>query len=135
MAKVKTARGETIDIDELIDSASRPIVKQANSTIAPKVEPKKKALNMRGHRPTPVAAPPAQAPAQKAQVAKAPAASFSGGTATSLADLTGVKIDKQKYTKGKGKGEVNPDDTLNEILSDLKATTKDVTGIKDEPLA
>lgn len=137
VSHVTTSRGHSLNMDELIDAANTPLVKQPFSEIAPKPEAKKKPLNMRGHRPTMATAQPVVevAPAVQAPAEKAPAASFTEtGTGTTLADVTGVKIDKQKFTKGKAKGEVDPNNTLTDILTDLAASTKDTTGMKDEPL-
>jgi hypothetical protein len=130
---VVSARGEKINMSDLIDRAKRPLnIKQAASEVTPRVIPKK-AINVRGHRPSGAAPVILDQPIVKEVLPKAPASSFTeDGKATSLADLTGIKIDKARFTKATKKGDVDPNAELDAILNNLEATTKDTSGMKDE---
>jgi len=99
---VTTARGEGLNIDDLIAKSKRPIgVMEEKSTVKKQKVPGKTPINVRGFQPAQGEAKPqeaAQAPAVEA--APAPKAAFNDGNdASSQADLTGIKVKKRVSTK------------------------------------
>ena len=110
-------------MDELISKSTRP-AKQPGSEI--KAKPKPVPLNaVRGFMPKQVDETVVDETVSESVKA------VSVDTTKSIAELTGIRIDEQKFTKGKKKGEINTEETLNTILTELTENTKDATGVKE----
>ena len=119
---ITTARGESLNLDDLIAKSKRPIgVQEQNSTIKKKPDPtKRKPLNVRGFVP-------AQGEAKTPKVAeeglrldppaKAPVSAFKKGEeAKSVADMTGIRVEKKATTK---KPDVPAAEAASEALGDI----------------
>jgi hypothetical protein len=129
---VTTARGEALNMDELIMQAERPIgFKDAKSEVKPKVLPKRVPINVRGYAPEQGEARVPEMPqevsnALDARQSKTPRrVTIMPGKAESMADLTRIRIDKPKFTKEvpKGGAEAASEAVLDNILGDLSQDT------------
>lgn len=118
---VTTARGDGLNIDDLIAKSKRPIgTKEEKSTIKKrKVPGGRKPLNVRGFQPaqgeakTPVREDTTEAPAPQ----EAPVAAFNDGKkASSEADITGIKVKKRATTR---KPNVPAEEAASETLGDI----------------
>jgi len=121
---VTTARGEGLNIDDLIAKSKRPIgVKEEKSTVKKQKVPGKTPINVRGFQP-------AQGESKPHEASKAPAvettpvakAAFNDGKdASSQADLTGIKVKKRVSTrKPTGTAEEAASDALGDIITGLE---------------
>lgn len=124
---VTTARGDGLNIDDLIAKSRRPIgTKEEKSTIKKrKVPGGRKPLNVRGFQPAQGEAKPQEAstPAVVTKAAPAPAAAFNDGKeASSQSDLTGIKVKKRASTK---KPTGTAEDASNAVLSDITSSLED----------
>lgn len=150
---VTTARGEILNMDQLKTQATMPIAekKQPGREIKRKAEPKRKPLNVRGYLPQ---VGEAKAPELSDEVRTAMEskkvkptsstirASFADdGEAKSLADVTGIKVDKPSAaTKQKVKAALENEkrpaeaasETLGDILSELEETNPKAVEAADE---
>ena len=123
MAKgmVTTARGQIINMDALIESSRRPLSSNKKNDIKQNTPKKEKPLNMRGYIPSQGKATPPELPEEmkKALAARQENSSKSNNPLykeQTLADQTGVKIDKPKRLKSKPS---NPEQASNEVLSEI----------------
>ena len=128
--QVTTARGEVINMDELKRNANkRPMTAEEKAAMKDEVKPRKrpkKAINVRGNMPVkgeakaPEPKPkkePKPAPVEEKEFDKNP----DGKT---VADYTGIKVDKPVRLKGKVENPVEEaDNTLNDIMGELEANT------------
>ena len=122
---VTTARGENLNLDELIAKSRRPPgLKEANSEIKKRPDPaKRKPINVRGFQP-------AQGTAQvrrpehverKEEAIEDTVPVSEVKNETPLADLTNIKVEKKPTTKKPdGSATEAASETLNEIMGDLK---------------
>ena len=143
---VTTARGETLNMDELKNKANLPLAKskQKNSTIKPKVKPKK-ALNVRGYVPAQgehVMAPMSKEVEQRIEFIESSeggktiahdtippiAAHSKTGTAETLADVTAVKVTATPDAIKRKNAELaqeeiseESNEALEDILNDLES--------------
>ena len=143
MAKgwVTTARGESLNLDQLITDSKRPLdAKDEKTEVKKRVIKKRKPLNVRGFRPgAGEAAVPDMPKEMKERVAKktrkvAPprkVAFKEGGVAENYADLTGVKVvpteeaiqrRKAQIAKSEDKTLDEENRELNEIMEELDDT-------------
>ncbi len=132
---VTTARGKELNLDELIAKAKKPInAGDLKNTVPQAPAPARTAVNVRGFTPSAGTAPKtvavAAAPEAPKVESKAPPSAYTGGEATSVADMTGIKVNQVKYLKDK-----KPKDpqavahaALGEVLGELQAITNDVSG-------
>ena len=117
---VTTARGEGLNIDDLIAKSKRPIgTKEAKSEIKKRKVPGRKPLNVRGFQPAQGEAKPHGEPTPAAETPETPApvAAFNDGEeAASTADITGIKVKKRASTK---KPNVPAEEAAGEALGDI----------------
>ena len=136
---VTTARGEALNLDQLITESKRPPgAKDENTEIKKRVIPQaRRQLNVRGYKPSGGVTVPEMPEEMKAQMEerkqKQPAAPRKvayreGGVAESYADLTGVKlkvtkeaVERRDARKAKERNEFPEvkDEALDEIMEDL----------------
>lgn len=146
---VMTARGEVLNLDELIAKANAKMVKMPASEVKKKKISKRKPLNVRGYAPVSGEAKVPQMPenvkqeienrerhrvaAVRAQQHREMASSFNdAGTAESMADITGLKMEVTQAAVLREKtrresGIVAPEassEALNEILSELASDNR-----------
>jgi len=136
--QVTTARGDILNLDLLIEQSKRPIgYKEPKSEVAPRPSMKKRVpINVRGFSPSTdgmkVPEMPAEIRANLPATAKpATPSAFRRAddkTAQSLADLTGVRVDKPKHVRVAAEGEpgMAPADyaqsvALSDIMGGLQA--------------
>lgn len=121
---VTTARGEGLNIDDLIAKSKRPIgVTEEKSTIKkPNAPSKRKPVNVRGFRPAHGEAQPRNATATAEETPARKAASSGGKTAVSQADLTGIKVKKRASTKKPTGTAEDASDALGDIITGLEDT-------------
>lgn len=122
---VTTARGDGLNIDDLIAKSKRPIgVKEENSTIKKrKIPGGNKPLNVRGFQPAQGEAKPQEVESVASIKEKpAPKAAFNDGKeANSQADLTGIKVKKRASTKkSTGTAEEAASEALGDIMTGLE---------------
>ncbi len=154
---VTTARGESLNIDQLITNAKRPPgLKEENTEIKKRKIVKRRAINVRGFKPgVGEAEPPEMSAEMKEQMEarnkRVPApvqkvAYREGGVAESYADLTGVKLKVTEEAKQRQKARIakeldkrpdeldaEKDETFDEIMEDLSAHDADVEPEKPAP--
>lgn len=135
---VKTARGEWLNLAELMDKSNAPFRPDPTAQITPRAAPKK-VLNVRGHRPGGIEAPSESAHAamrgeQVVVTEKTTTTTKKAAPAKSLADRTAIKVEVDT-SKGTRKGLDGANAALNEILGDLKASTKNADGYKDDEVS
>lgn len=142
---VTTARGESLNLDQLITDAKRPIdAKDEHTEIKKRVIPKRKPLNVRGFRPGAGEASAPDVPEEmRVRIAKKTrkptpprkVAYREGGVAENYADLTGVKlkptegaVQRRKAMLAKANDEpvVESKDELGEIMDELDTSEKPV---------
>lgn len=128
---VVTARGEVMNLDQLIMKASRPLkAEDKTATTTPRELPQKKApLNIRGFvPPTDGKAPELTEEVKRAMEDKAPVSPFDPPPGLTQADLTGVRVERAVYLKQKAQ-EITPGTdmrnyaetvALNEIVGQMK---------------
>lgn len=131
---VFTARGQPLNLDELISRQKKP-VNQADlkGTVKKQVKPQRMPVNVRGFQParTDTASPdaPVIAIAEEAQAPQ------EIKNTRSIADMTGVTVDAPRYMKNKGKAknlnEVT-DAALSEVLHEIEAVAKNTDGVPDK---
>lgn len=132
---ITTARGNSLNLDMLIEQAKRPLgMKESKSEIKKTPVPKRRPVNVRGFVPAQGEAEIPEVPEDiKEELAKREAAKVKssyrradGGKAQSMADLTGIRLDKPKYLKKEDLEGKKPteqaEETLNDILGDLNAS-------------
>lgn len=123
---VTTARGDGLNIDDLIAKSKRPIgTTEEKSTIKKQKVPGKTPINVRGFQPAQGEAKPQEVTeAAPAKATPAHKAAFKDGKeASSQADLTGIKVKKRASTKKPtGTAEEAASDALGDIVSDLEAS-------------
>ena len=135
---VTTARGDSLNFDDLVAKSKRPIgLKEEKSTIKKKPDPsRRKQLNVRGFRPAQGESKLPEATAVPEQVAeqKAPISAYNDGKeADSLADVTGIKVKKKATTKKPDKPAVEAaSDALGDILGDIEASNPNSVAAADE---
>lgn len=121
---VTTARGEKLNLDQLIMDRKKPIgFKETKSEIKAKVKTRKP-INVRGFVPARGDAPAPIVPDAPEVVAKEipmPRRSFAQGEASRLADLTGIRMDKAKHLKER------TSDPLAAAAAEADAIMKDLT--------
>ena len=143
MAKgwVTTARGESLNLDQLITDSKRKLdAKDENTEVKKRVIKKRKPLNVRGFKPGAGEAPAPEMPEQmREKVAKRSRKSppprkvafRDGGVAESYADLTGVKLvptegavqrRKEMIAKSEDKVLEEENKELEEIMDELDDT-------------
>ena len=128
--QVTTARGDVINMDELKRrQTQRPLTAEEKAAMKDEVKPRKrpkKAINVRGNMPK---RGEAEAPTSKTKRAPAPAPveekEFDKNPdGKTVADYTGIKVDKPVRLKGKVENPVEEaDNTLNDIMGELEANT------------
>lgn len=118
---ITTARGQVINMDALKESSSRPLSSPNKNDIRKTQQKKPRALNVRGYMPSQGKATPPELPdeiketlAARDRIAKNPNASQY--KTKTMADITGVRIDKPKRHKSKT---ANPEQASNEVLSEI----------------
>ena len=155
MAKgwVTTARGEQLNLDQLILDSKRPLnaPKEQKSEVKKRVIPKRRPINVRGYKPDGGQAKVPEMPeemkarmaqridAKKASTQERKVAYRDGGVAETYADLTGVKlkpteaaVERAKARMTKSMDEVPEqaaepkDEALEEILEELEGHDEDV---------
>lgn len=138
---VYTARGESLNLDMLIEQAKRPIgLKEAASEITKREVPKRTPINVRAFAPKAGDAKVPEVPKEiqdelakaKQQSAKPMKSAYrraDGGAAQSVADLTGVRISEPKHVKPVQDGEEGVDPktyaeqvALGQILNELEVS-------------
>jgi len=151
MAKghVMTARGEMLNLDELMAKANSTMVKMPASEIKKKKISKRKPLNVRGYSPVSGEAKVPQMPenvrqevenrerqrvdAVRTQQHKEMASSYNdGGKAVTMADITGLKMKVTEAAMTKEKARRNTgavpseasNEALNEILQELSSDNR-----------
>lgn len=114
---VITARGEVLNMDQLIADAYAPIRKVEHSTVKEQVVPNKvRPMNVRGYKPSLGEGMKVGEPEVKTAVSKP----VSKDEPKSLAEMTGLKIDKPKFAKDKPEDVVaSSEEALNDILGEL----------------
>lgn len=129
---VTTARGEVLDMEELKRKANqKPLSAEQKAAMKDEVKPQKrvrKAINVRGNMPmrgeekAPVAEKPKAAHAPVA--APEPKPHDKNPEGKSIADFTGIKVDKPVKLKGKVEDPVAAaDDALGDIMGELEQNT------------
>jgi len=117
---VTTARGDGLNIDDLIAKSKRPIgTKEAKSTIKKrKVPGGSKPLNVRGFQPAQgEAKTPVHEGTEATAPQEAPVSAFNDGEkASSEADITGIKVKKRASTR---KPNVPAEEAASEALGDI----------------
>lgn len=143
---VTTARGEILNLDNLIEQAKRPIgVKDQASEKQKRVVPQKRNLNVRAFAPTLGETEVPEVPeevqealrkkneAEDSHSTKSIPSSFrrhEDGRAQSIADLTGIRIEEVKHLKPKDMAGKSKEEVKNEVLGEI------LTGLeKDNPNA
>lgn len=120
MAKgmVTTARGQVINMDALKEASSRPLSSPNKHDIKKAKAPKQtKALNVRGYMPAQGSAKPPELPEEIKETLAERKKTDSPVTKTkTMADLTGVRVDKPKRIKSRPE---NPEQASNEVLSEI----------------
>lgn len=134
---VTTARGDSLNIDDLIAKARRPIgLKEEKSTIKKKANPsKRKQLNVRGFRPAQgESTPPEAATQEQPEQKKVPVSAYNDGEeASSLADVTGIKVEKKATTRKPDKPAAEAaSDALGDILGTLEGTAPNSVAAAEE---
>ncbi len=122
---VSTARGDSLNLDDLIAKSKRPIgTQEEKSTIKKqKVPGTRRPINVRGFRPAHGEAKPKLAETVTEEKKRVPKAASTGGKkATSQADFTSIKVKKRASTK-KPTGTVAAatSDALGDIMSGLES--------------
>lgn len=128
---VTTARGEVLDMEELKRKANqKPLSAEQKAAMKDEVKPQKrvrKAINVRGNMPmrgeekAPVAEKPKAAPAP---VAAAPPVHDKNPEGKSVADFTGITVDKPVRLKGKVEDPIaTADNALGDIMDELEQNT------------
>lgn len=130
---VTTARGEALNMDELIMKADRPIgFKDAKSEVKPKVPLSKRIpINVRGYTPAKGEATVPEMPEAVANVLEARQGKeprrvvIRPGKAETMADLTRIKISKPKFIKEapENGAQAASEAVLDNILGDLGQDT------------
>lgn len=150
---VTTARGDILNMDQLKTQATMPIAdkKQPGREVKKQTVSKRQPLNVRGYLPQQgeakapeiskeiLAAMNKNKPVQSSKTIRA---SFTDtGEATSLADVTGIKVNKpSQATKEKVKAAMESEqrpssvseDALGDILSELKQSNPQATSADNE---
>ena len=146
MAKgwVTTARGEQLNLDQLIIESKRPFdAKDEKTEVKRRVIKKRKPLNVRGYKPATGEAKVPEMPVEIAEIVtkkektEAPrkVAYRDGGVAETYSDLTGVKVkpteaavERRKAQMAKARDEVAgvEDDEVDDILKELEAHDEEV---------
>lgn len=142
---ITTARGEQLNIDDLIDKSRRPPnLKDEKSEIKKKVVARKTPINVRGYKPAQGEAPVPELPEgviqqvdekQKALFGKKkPVSAYrEGQEAEKLSDLTGVMVKpteaaverrKAQIASERGEAPEGGNEALNEILEELEPEKK-----------
>lgn len=141
---VTTARGEALNLDQLIMDAKKPLgQKEQNSEIKKRVIPQgRRQLNVRGYKPAGGVEIPEIPEEMKAQIEQRTqkkdtpprkVAYQEGGVAKTHADLTGIKLKvtegavarrKARIAKERNELPETQDDALDEIMEDLGAEAK-----------
>lgn len=132
---VTTARGEILNLDNLIEQSKRPIgVKDRASEKEKRVVPKKRNLNIRAFAPSHGEANVPEVPeevqeelrkkaeAQAARTGKPIPSAFrrhEDGQAQSMADLTGIRVDEPRYLKKDDLEGKSTDEVKNEVLGEI----------------
>ena len=134
---VTTARGDSLNIDDLIAKSKRPIgLKEDKSTIKKKTKPgSRKQLNVRGFRPAQGEAKPPESEIQEQpEQKKVPVSAFNDGKdARSVADMTGIKVEKKATTKKPDKPAAEAaSDALGDILGTLEETAPNSVAAAEE---
>ena len=135
---VTTARGDSLNIDDLVAKSKRPIgLKEEKSTIKKKADPaRRKQINVRGFRPAQGESKPPEAKGVKEQVVeqKVPISAYNDGKAAgSLADVTGIKVKKSATTKQPDKPLAEAtSDALGDILGTLEDSNPNSVAAADE---
>ena len=133
--QVTTARGDVINMDELKRNANkRPLTAEEKAAMKDEVKPRKrpkKAINVRGNMPSRGEAALDHQDRRghaKMQEETAPVEEEKefdkNPEGKSVADFTGIKVDKPTRLKGKVENPVEEaDNTLNDIMGELEANT------------
>ncbi len=135
---VTTARGEALDIDDLIAKSKRPVgTKEAKAEIKKrKIPGSKTPINIRGFQPAQGKAhtPVLETTEVKKEIPVAPLSSYNDGKkANSTADLTGIKVRKRATTKKpKGSAADASNALLDDITSSLKAGSPNAVTVAEE---
>lgn len=120
---VTTARGDGLNIDDLIAKSKRPIgVTEEKSTVKKQKVPGKTPINVRGFQPAQGEAKPQEVEKAAPVEAARKAASTDSKEANSQADLTGIKVKKRASTK---KPTGTAEEAASEALGDI------ITGLED----
>ncbi len=142
---VTTARGEQLNLDQLIiDSKRPPGLKEQATEVKKRKIPKRKPLNVRGFKPAAGEAKAQEMPEEMRQVVrktqKKPekprkVAFKEGGTAETYADLVGVRVKptegaverrKAQLAKAQDEAVETQDDELKDVLAELEAHDEDM---------
>ncbi len=125
---VTTARGESLDIDNLIAKSKRPIgTKEEKTEIKKrKIPGSKTPINIRGFQPAQGnSSPPVVETVAQKEIKDTPISSYNDGKkAKSASDLTGIKVRKRSTTK---KPTGTAADASNAVLDDITSSLESGT--------